>query len=95
VTEVTDEQVDAAQAALARQGLLVEPAGATAYAGALADAAAGRLGPDDQVVLVATGAGYKDSAALARLAGTDPVRRISANQIREALADVHTRPHRG
>ncbi|GAA1738082.1 pyridoxal-phosphate dependent enzyme [Luedemannella helvata] len=86
LTEVTDEQIHAAQRALAGAGLLVEPAGATAYAGALADAAAGRLGPDDRVVLVATGAGYKDSAALARLADGPPPRRITADQIREAIA---------
>lgn len=86
LTEVTDEHIHTAQRALARAGLLVEPAGATAYAGALADAAAGRLGPDDHVVLVATGAGYKDSAALARLADGPPPRRITADQIREAIA---------
>lgn len=67
LVEVTDEQVRQAQRALAHQGILVEPAGATAYAGALADAAAGRIGPDERVVAVATGAGYKDSAALARI----------------------------
>lgn len=92
LTEVTDAQVAAAQRALARQGLLVEPAGATAYAGALADAAQGRLRPDDRVVLVATGAGYKDSTALTRLARTQPVRRITAAQIEEALGNVHSRP---
>ncbi|MER7003855.1 pyridoxal-phosphate dependent enzyme [Dactylosporangium sp. NPDC000555] len=88
LTEVTDEQVHEAQQELARQGVLVEPAGATAYAGALADAAAGRLGPDDRVVLIATGAGYKDSAALGRLAGPKPAQRIEAHDIRKVLADV-------
>lgn len=88
LTEVTDAEIHAAQRGLAEAGILVEPAGATAYAGALADAAAGRLGPHDQVVLLATGAGYKDSTALARLAGDGPVPRITANQIREAIADA-------
>lgn len=72
LTEVDDADVDEAQRLLAREdGLLVEPAGATALAGALADARAGRLGPDDRVVLVATGAGWKDSGALERLVATD------------------------
>jgi threonine synthase len=89
LTEVTDEQVAAAQRILAREhGLLVEPAGATAFAGALADAAAGRLSYTDHVVVVATGAGYKDATALARLAGDDPVPRISADQIGEAMENL-------
>jgi threonine synthase len=86
LTEVTDEQIAVAQRLLARQhGLLVEPAGATAFAGALADAQAGLLSPTDRVVVVATGAGYKDSDALARLAGNDPVPRINADQIAQAM----------
>ncbi len=86
LTEVTDEQIAAAQRLLARgYGLLVEPAGATALAGALADAAAGRLNPADRVVVVATGAGYKDAEALARLAGDEAVSRITADQITEAM----------
>ncbi len=72
VVEIADEQAWAAQRLLARQeGLLVEPAGATAVAGLLADAEAGRLRPDSRVVVLLTGAGYKDGAALARLAGDE------------------------
>jgi threonine synthase len=89
LTEVTDEQVAAAQRILAREhGLLVEPAGATAFAGALADAAAGRLSATDHVVLVATGAGYKDATALARLAGDEPVPRITADRIGMAMENL-------
>jgi threonine synthase len=58
---------------LARQdGLLVEPAGATALAGLLADARAGRIGPEDRAVVLLTGAGHKDVTALDRLAA-EPV----------------------
>lgn len=64
---VSDEQVHTAQDLLARYGFLVEPAGATALAGAIADLAAGRLDPLEPIVVVATGAGYKDAAALDRL----------------------------
>jgi threonine synthase len=67
--EVEDEEIAAAQRLLARQeGLLVEPAGATALAGVLADARAGRLGGEDHIVIVLTGAGHKDLVALDRLA---------------------------
>ena len=67
--EVDDEEIAAAQRLLARQdGLLVEPAGATALAGLLADARAGRTGPEDRAVVLLTGAGHKDAAALDRLA---------------------------
>lgn len=76
--EVSDRAVWAAQELLARRhGLLVEPAGATALAGVAADAAAGRLRPDDQVAVVLSGAGHKDVAALDRLAG----------EVRPALVD--------
>jgi threonine synthase len=67
--EVDDEEIAAAQRLLARQdGLLVEPADATALAGLLADARAGRTGPEDRAVVLLTGAGHKDAAALDRLA---------------------------
>lgn len=72
VVEITDEQAFEAQAMLARDGLLVEPAGAVALAGALADARAGRLGPDDEAVVIASGAGWKDSTSLQRVAGEPP-----------------------
>jgi threonine synthase len=86
VTEVDDEEIYAAQRLLARDsGLLVEPAGATALAGALADARAGRLRASDHVVVLGTGAGYKDSAALARLATQAPIATITVDQISEVL----------
>jgi len=86
VVEIADEQAWAAQRLLARQeGLLVEPAGAAAVAGLLADAAAGRLRPDSRVVVLLTGAGYKDGAALARLAGDDPAGRVDVAGLPAAL----------
>ncbi|MER7273060.1 pyridoxal-phosphate dependent enzyme [Dactylosporangium sp. NPDC000244] len=73
LTEVTDERVAAAHARLVRLGVSVEPAGATALAGLLADADAGRLPAGARVVLVATGAGWKDVHALSSLAGPGPL----------------------
>jgi threonine synthase len=66
---VEDAAVYAAQARLAtEEGLLVEPAGALSLAGLIADVAVGRVAPDERIVCVLTGSGFKDRAALARLA---------------------------
>ncbi|RZI92298.1 MAG: pyridoxal-phosphate dependent enzyme [Microbacterium sp.] len=87
VVEVTDAAVGEAQRRLAEQGLLVEPAGATAYAGALADIAAGVHDAGARVVVVATGAGYKDEAALHRLADeAPPPERITIDALDGVLA---------
>lgn len=86
--EVSDEQVWAAQARLAGCGLLVEPAGATAFAGLCADARAGRLQPRDRVAVVLSGAGYKDVDALARLAGRAEVPTISADAVPTVLEEI-------
>lgn len=86
VTEVTDDQVFAAQRILAREcGVLVEPAGATALAGLLADARAGRVGPAERVVVIGTGAGYKDAGALARLTDAGEVPTTDVSRIAEVL----------
>ena len=86
LTGVPDSEIWTAQQLLARhEGILVEPAGATALAGALADAREGRLGFDDRVVVLATGAGYKDSLALRRLAPSTDVVAIDADEIGEVL----------
>jgi threonine synthase len=88
VVEVSDTEIHDAQEILAREsGLLVEPAGATAYAGVLADARRGVLDPSEHVVVLGTGAGYKDGAALERIAGVDDIVRVDAAQIREVLDD--------
>jgi threonine synthase len=88
VVEVSDEEVFAAQRLLARDsGILVEPAGATALAGAIADARSGRLRPDDELVVLGTGAGFKDGHALARLAdGSADPPRIETSQLGDMLA---------
>lgn len=68
---VTDEQAWAWQARLAKEeGIFCEPAGAVALAGAAAAAQRGELGPDNPVVCLVTGTGFKDERALARLVGS-------------------------
>lgn len=70
---VPDAAVYAAQARLAEEeGLLVEPAAALSLAALLADLAAGRVSPEERIVCVLTGSGFKDRAALTRLAERRP-----------------------
>ncbi|AZH25329.1 threonine synthase [Haloplanus aerogenes] len=66
VVSVTDDEIRDARARLARDaGLCVETASATSLAGARRLAADGVLAPDDRVVLVATGSGFKEASAAA------------------------------
>jgi threonine synthase len=86
LVEVDDAAVWAAQAVMAlEEGLLVEPAGATALAGVLHDAEIGALTRDDDVVVVATGAGYKDPLALERIVGRSELTTIDPTEISSTL----------
>jgi threonine synthase len=62
---VDDDEVWRMQLRLAREeGLFCEPAGAVALSGALRAAAHGEVTPQDTVVCLVTGSGFKDSASL-------------------------------
>ncbi len=64
--EVSDAEISAAQADLAREaGLFVEPSSAAAWAGLLKDRA--NLEPGARVVVLLTGTGFKDTAAAEKL----------------------------
>jgi threonine synthase len=70
---VADEAAWEAQAALARhEGLFVEPAGATSVAGLMAAVAANEVGSDDRITCILTGSGFKDGAAVVRMASRVP-----------------------
>ena len=75
---VDDRAILEAIPALARgSGVFAEPAGAAAYAGVLAAADGGLIGPGDRVALLSTGSGLKDvSSALKAVSyvGTEPLR---------------------
>lgn len=82
VVEISDEQAWHAQKVLAREeGVFVEPAGATAMAGLLADLETGRVDDGANVVVIASGAGYKDVSALARLNADAHVPTVQASDI--------------
>jgi len=65
---VTDEAAWQWQTRLAREeGIFCEPAGAVALAGVAAAVKNGELGPDDPVVCLVTGSGFKDERSLIRM----------------------------
>jgi threonine synthase len=89
VVEVTDQQAWDAQRMLARrEGLFVEPAGATALAGLLADLDDGRISTDDDVIVILSGAGHKDAVSAARLGADNAPRSITTGDIRSVLAEL-------
>ena len=86
LVEVDDREVwDVQRRLAARDGVLVEPAGATALAGLQTDIRSGRITQADNVVVIGTGAGFKDPAALRRVASTRPGRTISVDEIDSVL----------
>ena len=83
---VTDEAILVAMSALAREsGVFVEPAAASVYAGWLELVARQRIAPDEQVVLVATGHGLKDTDAALQITDSVPTIESSLVALRAAL----------
>lgn len=67
---VEDEAAWRMQRRLAQEeGIFCEPAGAVALAGVEVAVARGELAPDDDVVCLVTGVGFKDEASVVRLIG--------------------------
>jgi threonine synthase len=87
IEAVTDEQILAAQADVARlEGIFCEPASAAGVAGVRQLAASGRLGRSESVVCILTGHGLKDpDTAPGTLGEVKPVPPTAA-AIRDALA---------
>lgn len=84
-----EDRIREVQAMLARdEGILVEPAGATAVAGALAAAERGEIDRDAPVVCILTGHGFKDPATMQAM-GADPgAGLISGDDIPATLQDT-------
>ncbi len=71
---VTDEEILAAIRDLARwEGVFVEPAGATSYAGLVKAVEMGMIGPNDNIVVQNTGSGLKDVKAAMRAVSEAPI----------------------
>jgi threonine synthase len=70
-----------------REGLWVEPAGATSVAGLWQAAQEGQIGPDETVVCLLTGHGLKDAGSAGDTPGGAPVEGpvVGVDEIDEAL----------
>lgn len=74
---VDDEQIYQCQQLLAsREGLYCEPAGAVALGGAIKALLNGEITPDQPVVCLITGHGFKDTHSTDRLAEMNPVKTV-------------------
>ena len=87
---VTDDEILAAVPVMARgSGVFAEPAGAAAYAGAVAAADRGLVGSGDRVVILSTGNGLKDIASAMKAvtaSGTEPMHILpTLDSLKEAL----------
>jgi len=70
---VTDAAAFAWQARLARdEGIFCEPACAVSLAGIVAAVDAGEVAPDEHVVALITGVGFKDEASVLKMTGPEP-----------------------
>lgn len=67
---VTDDEILEAMRLLGREaGIFAEPAGATPLAGLLKMVRAGRISPEERIVVIVTGNGLKDVASAVKAAG--------------------------
>ncbi|HSB88833.1 MAG TPA: pyridoxal-phosphate dependent enzyme, partial [Anaerolineales bacterium] len=83
---VTDAEILEAIAVLGRrEAIFCEPAAATSYAGLVKACAAGRVGPDDSIVVLLTGSGLKDVRAAMQAAGEAPVIEPRLQALQKAL----------
>src|SRR5690606_21319544 len=83
---VPDEAIRSAILPLARRAAtFAEPAGAAAYAGAVVAAAQGQVGAEDTVVVINTGSGLKDIAAVMAVTGEPVIIPPDLSAVHDAL----------
>jgi threonine synthase len=82
---VSDDDILAAIAALGRQAVFAEPAGAAAYAGLAKAAAQGLVNSDETVVVLNTGSGLKDVRAARQAVAAAPVIEPTMEAVRRAI----------
>jgi threonine synthase len=86
--EVSDAEISAAQAELARDaGFFVEPSSAAAWAGFMKDR--GSLDPGARIVVLLTGTGFKDTAAAEKLVSLPAACPADLESSARLLADVY------
>ena len=82
---ITDQQILNAIAALGKEGIFVEPAAATAYAGLEAAVAQGLLELSDPVLVMLTGSGLKDIKAAIQAVKAAPIVKPSLEALKKVL----------
>ncbi len=82
---VPDEEIIAEIAELGPLGIFAEPAGATALAGLKRAIAAGKIGPEDPVLLINTGSGLKDIRAAMQAVSAAPIIEPTMRALKEHL----------
>ena len=86
-TTVPDEETWAAQRLLVQQeGIFCEPASAAGLAAVIRDVAAGKLRPEDEIVCVLTGTGFKDANAAQALSAGVEIPVVALEDLGTALA---------
>jgi threonine synthase len=82
---VSDEEILSAIAALGKQGIFAEPAGASSYAGLLKTLDLGLVRADDPILLLNTGSGLKDVKAAMQAVQEAPVIKPSLAALKDIL----------
>jgi threonine synthase len=82
---VKDEQILQAMTELGQVGVFAEPAAAAAYAGYLQALEAGWIGNGDPVLVLSTGSGLKDVAAVQRVVPETPVIEPTVGAVKRLL----------
>ncbi len=82
---VSDEDILSAIAALGKQGVFAEPAGASSYAGLLKTLDLGLVRADDPILLLNTGSGLKDVKAAMQAVQEAPVIKPSLAALKDIL----------
>lgn len=89
---VNDDNVFAIQRRLANcEGIFVEPAGAVAVTAALSAAARGEINPDDTVVCLLTGSGFKDPVSIERITKAAACPTIRVHELENCLTPQDSR----
>ena len=80
-----DQQILNAVAELGRVGVFAEPAAAAAFAGYLKALETRQIGKEDPVLVLSTGSGLKDIAALQRIVPNAPVIEPTVGAVKRLL----------
>lgn len=88
---VTDKTVFELQKKLAQQeGIFSEPAGAVALAGLAAAVELNEVNPEDNIVCLITGSGFKDMLSVETHFGLPPIETISANAMKAEIEKIQS-----